>query len=646
VPALNRARALNNAAMARYGMGDRVRALEQWEEALLLFERIDARIEWVRVSNNLCLGYVELGRWERSRQAGLQAWEGARELGVAELEASSASNLSELALCEGRWDECLTWIERSRTVAERIGMQEELAELLHRVAVVSAMREAPEAKERAREAEVFARGLGLIELAARSLALRGLACAQAGDRDGMRLCLSQSLSELRQAQAECGVHQVRLITARAAYRLGEFREAVADCDRVALYAREKGLIALRDQAESLHQLARQRIPASDQEARLDCLLRLAVAVARERDRDTLLDTIAAAGLELLDGQRSYVVLQQEGQPRVVAARYASPAHRGDPSMTILRKCLGGGGEIIAPDLDERQMSQTSSLLVMNVRWVMCVPMGDRGAVVGAIYVDSCNVTQQVLNESLRFMRALAAHAATAYGNYRYLEELGRRAEQARDVAHDLRAPVAGIMSLASELRQPMSNLEQRYQLIDTIQLLAQRAMTLAEGYLRDRSSQPIDMDLQPLIVSHCQGLHRLARDHGIELVSRCGAPLVVNADPDDLGRALGNLVTNSIKFSPPGTTIRVVAEEYEGQALISVRDQGPGIPADLLHHLFERGRAGQGPGSGHGLGLSIVRRLVEANRGRVHAFNLAMGGAEFQIVLPLRAAAVEDMAAR
>jgi signal transduction histidine kinase len=359
-----------------------------------------------------------------------------------------------------------------------------------------------------------------------------------------------------------------------------------------------------------------------------------------------LDTIAAAGLELLDGQRSYVVLLQEGLPRVVAARYASPSHHGDPSMTIMRKCLSGGGEIIAPDLDERQMSQTSSLLVMNVRWVMCVPMADRGAVVGAIYVDSCNVTQQVLNESLRFMRALAAHAATAYANYRHLEELGRRAEQARDVAHDLRAPVAGIMSLASELRQPMANLELRYQLIDTIQLLAQRAMTLAEGYLRDRNSQPIDMDLQPLIASHCLGLHRLARDHGIELVSRSGAPLVVNADPDDMGRALANLVTNAIKFSPAGTAIRVVAEEHEGQALISVRDQGPGIPSDLLHHLFERGRAGQGPGSGHGLGLSIVRRLVEANRGRVHAFNLAQGGAEFQIVLPLRAAEVEDMAAR
>jgi two-component system OmpR family sensor kinase len=120
-------------------------------------------------------------------------------------------------------------------------------------------------------------------------------------------------------------------------------------------------------------------------------------------------------------------------------------------------------------------------------------------------------------------------------------------------------------------------------------------------------------------------------------------PLPARVDEARLGQALGNLVENALKYSPPGTAITVRArQEGPGRFALEVADDGVGIPREVLPRVFERyyrveGRASGGPG-GMGLGLSIVAGIARAHGGSVEARPGAVRGTVFTIHLPAIAA--------
>ena len=114
-------------------------------------------------------------------------------------------------------------------------------------------------------------------------------------------------------------------------------------------------------------------------------------------------------------------------------------------------------------------------------------------------------------------------------------------------------------------------------------------------------------------------------------------------DPDRLQQVAWNLVSNAIKFSARGGTVRVRLRQEGGQAEITVQDEGLGIKAEFLPHVFERFRQADSsstrPHGGLGLGLAIVRHLVELHGGTVHAESGGIGqGSTFTVRLPLTTA--------
>jgi tetratricopeptide (TPR) repeat protein len=115
--ALDRARMLNNAGLVSYQSGRRLKALEHWEEALLLFERLSAPVDQIRVSVNLCVGYREAGRWERGRQAGTWAAEAAAKRELPELEAMAAGNVGDLFLDQRRFTDAERWYLKAWTAS-------------------------------------------------------------------------------------------------------------------------------------------------------------------------------------------------------------------------------------------------------------------------------------------------------------------------------------------------------------------------------------------------------------------------------------------------------------------------------------------------------------------------------------------------
>jgi signal transduction histidine kinase len=151
-----------------------------------------------------------------------------------------------------------------------------------------------------------------------------------------------------------------------------------------------------------------------------------------------------------------------------------------------------------------------------------------------------------------------------------------------------------------------------------------------------------DVDLTDVIGKAIASLGPSAQEKNIAVHARLDAPpAALRGDAIRLQQVVWNLLSNAIKFTPPGGTVEVKLRCSRSYAQITVADDGNGIAPDLLPHIFDRFRQGETSGArqgGLGLGLSIVKNLVELHGGSVHAASAGAGkGAAFTVELPLAA---------
>jgi signal transduction histidine kinase len=115
-----------------------------------------------------------------------------------------------------------------------------------------------------------------------------------------------------------------------------------------------------------------------------------------------------------------------------------------------------------------------------------------------------------------------------------------------------------------------------------------------------------------------------------------GQPLIVSGDADRLQQVFSNLVGNALKYTPPGGTVTVTARDADAEVEVTVEDEGEGIPADRLPRIFDLFERATATGAGLGVGLAVVRALVEAHGGSVTASSPGVGrGSTFVVRLPL-----------
>ncbi len=144
------------------------------------------------------------------------------------------------------------------------------------------------------------------------------------------------------------------------------------------------------------------------------------------------------------------------------------------------------------------------------------------------------------------------------------------------------------------------------------------------------------LDPAPLIADAVDLFRRTRTTHQLELHVD-GALPCVDADADALDRVLKNLIGNALKYSPPGSCVRVRARAGDGVIAVEVEDEGPGIPAEERARVFEpyyRARGADTLGTGTGLGLSVVKSLVEAHGGTVRADATPGEGTRMTVMLP------------
>jgi signal transduction histidine kinase len=214
-------------------------------------------------------------------------------------------------------------------------------------------------------------------------------------------------------------------------------------------------------------------------------------------------------------------------------------------------------------------------------------------------------------------------------------------------AHDLRNPLSSIQLIASVLRDrtfPLSE-EERVSLLDDIVQQTHHMLTLLDELLDVSRIEAGKLELrhEPLAVADFVGEivrrhHQLATSKGTVVVLRHVESGTLVADPVRLRQVLDNLISNAVKYSPPGSTVWVDAIRERDGWRLAVQDQGPGIsPADRDKLFTDFARLSARPTGGEkstGLGLAITRRVVEAHGGIIDVDSMPGQGATFWVWLP------------
>jgi signal transduction histidine kinase len=227
------------------------------------------------------------------------------------------------------------------------------------------------------------------------------------------------------------------------------------------------------------------------------------------------------------------------------------------------------------------------------------------------------------------------------------QELVRlRSEFVSGVSHELRTPLAQIRVLAELLRLgKIPSEERRERSLRIIDQEARRLTFLVESILNfsglDRDKVvPTMTDVAAEIDEIITGFEPLASNHGVNLEMNLERGLVANVDPAALRQILLNLLDNAVRYGPDGQTVKVTTESHNGTWRLTVEDQGTGIPATERERIFEpyyrMNRDARGEKGGSGIGLAVVRGLVEKHGGHVTVGDPVAGsGARFSLELPV-----------
>jgi signal transduction histidine kinase len=153
---------------------------------------------------------------------------------------------------------------------------------------------------------------------------------------------------------------------------------------------------------------------------------------------------------------------------------------------------------------------------------------------------------------------------------------------------------------------------------------------------------PVACDVAGLLAEVCDSHQGIAKDHKIS-VDAAGLPPSIVADPKAVEQILTNLLSNAVKYAPGAPTIEVAGRTEGELAIITVRDHGLGIPADDLPNMFGRFfRAKTSAGiAGTGIGLNLIKQLVELHRGSIHVDSVEGEGSTFTVKLPLDPGRIE-----
>ncbi|HUP31079.1 MAG TPA: GAF domain-containing sensor histidine kinase [Usitatibacter sp.] len=412
----------------------------------------------------------------------------------------------------------------------------------------------------------------------------------------------------------------------------------------------------------------ERMRAELQAARF--LAQAGKTLAQVVDYESTLERIAALAVPAFADWFGVHVREPDGTIRRLAVRHQDPTMEA-AVVELYRRYPPGEGkpygapQVIAsgepmwlPDFASaiprvaRDAEHVRLLTALGLRSFICVPMRSHGRVFGALTFATAESGRRYDELQLHAAEDLAGRAAVAIENAQLMEAL-READRRKNeflamLAHELRNPLAPIRNAVDLLRARPALGEQERWVGEVIDRQVRRMSRLVDD-LMDISritNNRIELRVEPIaladVVREAVEASRPGIDAGkhalvIELPE---APVKIEADMVRLSQVMSNLLNNAAKYTPPGGRIAVHARCERGHVEIRVSDNGIGIAESQLEAIFgmfvqseESRRLSQG---GLGIGLTLVRRLVELHGGTVRATSAGRGmGSEFVVSLPL-----------
>lgn len=211
-----------------------------------------------------------------------------------------------------------------------------------------------------------------------------------------------------------------------------------------------------------------------------------------------------------------------------------------------------------------------------------------------------------------------------------------------DAAHELNTPLTALRgSIEVCLAKERAPEEYQTVLADSVQEISRLSgmvrdlLLLANPGSAERRAAFSPVDVQALVSETAERLSVIAEQSGVRIVTEAAPGIHVPGDAMLLHRALYNLVHNAVRYSPAGATVLVRSAPLDGAVAIAVEDQGPGIPRDHQERIFERFyRLDPSRSVGTGLGLSMVKWIVELHEGRIEVDSQPGQGSRFRVILP------------
>lgn len=400
-----------------------------------------------------------------------------------------------------------------------------------------------------------------------------------------------------------------------------------------------------ERRQALLAQAGERLTATlELEPTLEHVVRLAVPILGEL---CVMDMDFAVGA---DGSRvtvAHVDPELEEVMRTIRQRYPPP-WEGPHPVAIARRT---GAPLLIPEWNDPLLDvavddgHRALFSRLTIRSALFVPLTVRGRVLGVLSAYSSS--RSLTGDDLALAQELGRRAAMAIDNAQAYRS-ARQASSARDevlgvVSHDLRNPLSAIIMCGEALATEEDPVEIAH-VGDVIRSSARWMQHIIRDLLdvtaieAGRLGMTIEQTTVAAIVEALTTMHAAAaREREVTLHTSIADGLtVLQADPDRVVQAVGNLLANAIRFSPIGGEVRLSVMRHEGSGVaFRVDDDGPGIAPASLPHIFDRFWQGpEGRRGGIGLGLAITRGIAEAHGGWVDAASVPGSGCTFTVVLP------------
>lgn len=448
--------------------------------------------------------------------------------------------------------------------------------------------------------------------------------------------------------------EYRMRHADGSYRWLHSRETILDVDEAGLPRRLLGV------AQDVTR--RRQIEAAQRETvqRLTLMRRVDIELLRTLDLQGALTVAMDAALRVTNASDAFIGLIEGEQLRIVSV---SGAYEKESLLPLGDGAIGRAMRNSRPELIQDVSADPAYVAhLTGTRAQMILPLVYRDRAVGVMVLDSRRA-DRLTPDTFEFMKLIIdritvsienallyqlaqdrlAQVSALYDRVRQLEQL--KTDMIRLAAHDLRSPLNVVMMHAGLLLEDETLGQLQHRAVEEIRGSSAKMDRIISDILSLQRIEAMDMtardpiSLSRLIESVAAGRREEAKERHLAFtVLLPGSSVVVEADPAQLREAVDNLIGNALKYTPPGGSVTVRLIERSGHAVFEVEDTGPGIPDEMQPRLFTpffRARAAETAAvEGTGLGLHLVKNIVERHEGKMRFHSTLGRGSMFGFEIP------------